>query len=157
FHNSGAIRAEIAVGPISVRDIFKVSPFQNTLVLFKLTGQQLKETFECDVERGRDRLQVSGLKYKYFSKKARPFGERVHSVEVDGEIVVKNGQVVKPEKIYSVVSNDYLAGHAEDKFLCFSLDFFHDTGQPLDQALLEWLIEFKVLDYKPGQRIIEIK
>jgi 2',3'-cyclic-nucleotide 2'-phosphodiesterase (5'-nucleotidase family) len=64
LHNSGAIRANIHIGPISVEHIFNVSPFGNTLIMLKLNVKQLKNVLEVDINRGKDRLQVSGLKYR---------------------------------------------------------------------------------------------
>ncbi len=156
LHNTGAIRANIKAGPITKSDIFDVSPFHNTLVVFNLTGQQLKDALECDVEKGRDRLQVSGFKYKYYPKDAKPYGERIDYIEIDGEILAKEGKVLLPRKIYTVVSNNYLVGQAEDKYFCFPVENSRDTAQPLDQVLMEWLGKFKILDYKIEERIVKI-
>ncbi len=156
LHNSGAIRADIKAGHVTKGDIFDVSPFRNTLVVFKLTAQQIKDALEYDVERGWDRLQVSGIKYKYYPKDVRPFGERVVYLEIDGEAIQKDGKVHEPEKVYSVVSNDYLVGHAKDKYFGFAVNGSHNTGQPLDKAMMEWLEKHKLLDYKIEGRIIEI-
>ncbi len=157
LHNSGGIRAEISKGPITRADVFDVSPFRNTLVVFKLTGQQIKDILELDMERGEDRLQVSGFKYRHYPKNARPNGERVNYVEVDGEILVNEGKVLCPKKVYTAVSNDYLVGQAEDKYFSFPVTCQENTGLILEQAMVEWLLEHKVLDYKVEGRIIEIK
>ena len=157
FHNSGAIRANISAGPITKADVFKVSPFQNTLVVFKLTGQQIKDILEHDVERGWDKLQVSGLQYKHFPRKSRPFGKRVVYIEVNGEILEKDGKVIQPDKVYTIVSNNYLIGHAEDKYFGFSVNKSKDTGFPLDISMMEWLEKHRLLDYKNEERIVEIK
>lgn len=156
LHNSGAIRADIKAGHITKGDIFDVSPFRNTLVVFKLTAQQIKDVLENDVERGWDRLQVSGIKYKYYPKDVRPFGERVVYIEIGGEVIQKDGKVLEPEEVYSVVSNDYLVGHAKDKYFGFTVNNSHNTGQPLDKAMMEWLKKHKLLDYKIEGRIVEI-
>lgn len=156
LHNTGGIRANIKAGPITKADIFDVSPFHNTLVVFRLTGQKLKDALECDVEKGRDRLQVSGIKYKYYPKGVKPYGGRVDYIEVNGEVLAVGGKVIRPRKIYTVVSNNYLVGQAEDKYFCFSVTNSRDTGLPLDQTLMEWLEKYKILDYKIEGRIIEI-
>lgn len=157
LQNSGGIRADLFAGPITVADIFKVCPFMNRLVEFKLTGRQIKDVLEFDVERGRDRLQVSGLLYKYYPKDVRPFGKRVDYIEINNEILEKEGRVLFPEKVFSVVSNDYLVGQTEDKYFGFPLDNWHDTGLILNDVLQEWLEEYKIIDYKPEQRIEVIK
>jgi 5'-nucleotidase/UDP-sugar diphosphatase len=68
FQNSGGIRADITSGPITIADIYELSPFNNVLLVFELTGQQIKEVLECDIERDWDRLQVSGITYRYYPK-----------------------------------------------------------------------------------------
>lgn len=156
LHNSGGIRAGILAGPVTKEDVFNVSPFHSTLVLFKLTGQQLKDVLERDVERGMDRLQVSGLRYKYYPKQSRPYGERITSIEIDGEVLVKEGEILFPKKVYTAVSNNYLVGHAEDKYLGFPVEETKDTGFILYQVLVEWLERHKVLDYSIEERVTEI-
>ena len=157
FHNTGGIRSGILAGPVTKEDVFNVSPFHSTLVMFRLTGQQIKDVLERDVERNMDRLQVSGLKYKYYPKQAKPYGERVASIEIDGEVLVKKGKVLLPKKVYTAVSNNYLMGHAEDKYFGFSVEETKDTGFILCQVLVEWLERHKVLDYGMEERIVEIK
>jgi 2',3'-cyclic-nucleotide 2'-phosphodiesterase (5'-nucleotidase family) len=157
FHNTGAIRANIKAGPITKSNIFDVAPFHNTLVVFKLTGQQLKDALEADVERGWDRIQVSGMKYKYHPKEIRPYGERVEYIEIKGEVLVKKGKVFWPGKVYTIVSNNYLVGHAKEKYLGFHVTAPNDTGIILDNILMEWLNKHKVLNYKIEERIVEIK
>lgn len=157
LHNSGAIRANLPAGPISIADIFKVSPFQNNLVLFTMTAEQIKSTLERDIERGRDRLQVSGLKYKYYPRNVKPLGQRVEHVEISGDLVVKQGRVIQPQRTFMVVSNDYVAGHAEDKYFGFVLTGLKISAVTLDQALTDWLRENKILEYNLEDRIVEIR
>ena len=156
LHNSGAIRADIKAGPVTKADVFNVSPFHNTLIVFHLTGRQIKDLLEHDVERDWDRLQVSGLSYRYLPKAVKPYGQRVEDVEVNGDILVKQGVLLHPEKAYSVVSNDYLVGQAKDKYFGFAAAEPQDTGFSLYQTLVEWLEEYKTLEDRPLDRIVEI-
>ena len=156
FHNSGAIRADIHAGPVTIAQIFEVCPFRNTLVIFKLTGQQIKDALEHDVERGMDRMQVSGLKYKYYPKEEKPLGERIYSVVINGEVLVKKGEVLFPQKVFTVVSNDYLVVQAKDKYFGFPVENHLDTKMPLDQVLIEWIEKNKVIDSKIEKRIVKI-
>lgn len=157
FQNSGGIRADIAAGLITTADIYEVSPFNNVLITFELSGQKIKEVLECDVERGWDRLQVSGLTYRHYSKEGKPLGERVEYVKVNGEVLVDEGKVLLPKKIFTVVSNDYVVGQAEDKFFGFPVSESKDTGFPLNQVLVEWLEQNEVLASKIEERIQIIK
>ncbi len=156
LYNSGGIRSSIYAGPITKANIFSVCPFRNTLIVFELTGKQVKEVLEYDVERDKDRLQVSGLKYKYYTKDAKSFGKRVNYVEVNGNILVKDGRILSPDKIYTVVTNDYVVGQAQDKYFGFPILESEDTGYVLTSALMEWLDKYKILDYQGEERIVEI-
>ncbi len=152
--NTGGIRAGLDAGPITRAEIFNICPFRNTLVVFELTTRQMKEIFERDVERGKDRLQVSGLKYKYYPKNDQPYGKRVYEIEVNGTLTVKEGKVLWPDKKFTVVSNDYVVGHAQDKYFGFPVTEPYDTGFILDLVLMEWLEKYKLLDYKTEGRIL---
>jgi hypothetical protein len=67
-----------------------------------------------------------------------------------------SGKILLPKKKFRVVSTDYVVGHAEDKYFGFPVKQAKDTQFPLDQTLVEWLVEFKVLDYSFEPRIIRI-
>lgn len=156
FHNSGGIRADIREGPLTKGDIFEVSPFRNTLVVFKLTGEQIKELLEHDVDKGWDRLQVSGLTYSYHPKGSRPSGQRIENISVNGEILVKEGKLLHPDRVFSVVSNNYLVSQAQDKYFGFPVNGISDTGLLINQVLIGWLEKHRVLDYRVEGRIVEI-
>jgi len=156
LQNSGGIRHSISAGPITKGDIFEVSPFRNTLVVFKLTGQEIKDLLEHDIEKDWDRLQISGMNYEYHSKGSRPLGERIVRIAVNGEILAKEGKVLHPDKVYSVVSNNYLVGQAKDKYFGFSVGESEDTGVIINQVLISWLEKHKLLDYGIEGRIVKI-
>jgi 2',3'-cyclic-nucleotide 2'-phosphodiesterase (5'-nucleotidase family) len=157
FQNSGGIRADIAQGSITIADIYELSPFNNVLICFELTGEQIKDILELDIERGWDRLQVSGIMYRQYRKEAKPKGERVDYVEVNGDVVVDKGKLLLPDKVYSVASNDYVIGQAKDKYFGFSVQESWDTGYPLNQVLVEWLEqnEFLVCEIEDRIQVIQ--
>jgi 5'-nucleotidase len=156
FHNSGGIRDNILAGPITKGDIFEVSPFRNTLVVFELTGKELKDLLEHDVEKDWDRLQVSGMSYTHYSKSSRPFGQRIERISIDGKMLAKEGKLLHPDKVFTVVSNNYLVSQAKDKYFGFPVKETWDTGVLINQALIGWLEKQKILDYRIEGRIVKI-
>ena len=100
FQNSGGIREDLRAGEITYRDIYQVSPFNNTVVLIKLSGRQIKEVLEQSVSGSAGFLQVSGLKFSYDVR--RTVGERVT------EIVVGN-KPLDYNRTYLVATNNFLA------------------------------------------------
>ena len=162
--NSQAINRDIPAGSITKGDIFWVSPrwmwitipFHKTLVVFSVTGQELRNALEYDVAKGEDRLQFSGLKYKYYPKEVEPYGDRVDYIEINGEVLAKEGKVLWPKKVYTIVSSNYVVKHAEDKYFGFRVNDPVDTVFRLNRALIDWLENYRVLNYKFEGRIVEI-
>ena len=130
FENSGGIRRNIPKGDITKRIIKEVAPFGNTLVTFELKGKKLKQVFETGVERGADRLEVSGVTYKVDPDK--PEGERVMDIMV-------HGKPYEPDATYSITTNNYVVGQAEDKYFGFPVEDFRNTYIKRSSTLIEWL------------------
>ncbi len=84
-------------------------------------------------------------------------GERVDYLLIAGDVVVKNEKLKLPDKIYSVVSNDYVVGQAKDKYFGFTLKNSMDTEIALSIALIEWLEKNKSLTCTLQDRIVELK
>ncbi|HEX9911859.1 MAG TPA: bifunctional UDP-sugar hydrolase/5'-nucleotidase [candidate division Zixibacteria bacterium] len=105
FTNSGGIRKNLRVGPITVRDIWEIAPFSDRLVVLKITGEELLNILEKNCRKGIDLLQVSGVRYSYTLE--RPFGERVIEIKVNNRDII-------PNKSYKVVINDYILGQSKD-------------------------------------------
>jgi 2',3'-cyclic-nucleotide 2'-phosphodiesterase (5'-nucleotidase family) len=102
--NGGSLRADIAKGPITMKNIYAALPFDNYLVAIKLTGKQIRESLEHGVsgEPGRAGRfpQVSGLTFTYNPR--APVGARVREAAIAGE-------PLDPGKEYTVATNDFLA------------------------------------------------
>ncbi len=97
--NGGGIRASIKPGNITIRDVLTVLPFGNTLYVIELKGSDLQKVFEyaATVPNGQGAfLQVGGATWKAEGGKLT-------------EVLV-GGKPIDPEKIYKVVTNDYMAG-----------------------------------------------
>jgi len=99
FTNRGGIRADIAPGNITPRDVFTVLPFDNHLVAVRLSGAFLKELFEDKLAYGGSGLFVSGV--QIVADRKRPPGNRITVFRIGGEDV-------QSEKLYRVVTIDYL-------------------------------------------------
>jgi hypothetical protein len=83
-------------------------------------------------------------------------GKRIVRITVNGEILVKEGKVLHPDKVFTVVSNNYLVGQAKDKYFGFPVRESEDTGVVINQVLISWLEKHEHLDYKIEGRIVKI-
>ncbi|MBI5583313.1 MAG: 5'-nucleotidase C-terminal domain-containing protein, partial [Deltaproteobacteria bacterium] len=122
--NGGGIRADILRGPIRVRHIMDVLPFNNFPVVLRLTGKEIKEILEHGVSEagghGGKFPQVSGLRFVY-QPSAPPF-QRVRGVWI-------GSRPLDPEKDYTVATNDFLAAGG-DGYAVFKRAFPEQAAQP---------------------------
>jgi 2',3'-cyclic-nucleotide 2'-phosphodiesterase (5'-nucleotidase family) len=105
--NGGSIRASVPAGDVTLGQVMSVLPFDNYLVSFELTGEQIVAALEngvSQVEEEQGRFpQVAGLRFVW-DPGASP-GSRIISVDVK-----KAGgyEPIDLNATYTVVTNNYL-------------------------------------------------
>ncbi len=102
--NGGQIRDSIPAGPVEVKRVLQVLPFDSPIVTFSITGEQLRLALEHSAGRlpkaeGRF-LQVSGLAVTY--DLAQPPGARVREATV-------GGRPLEPTRRYTVATDVFVA------------------------------------------------
>ncbi len=101
FMNSGGIRADINVGPITYGEAFSVQPFANVLVTMDMTGTQIDALLEQQFTGGNGILQIpASLTYDRYPATAAP--DRVRNIRINGVPIV-------PATTYRVTVNNFLA------------------------------------------------
>lgn len=106
FQNSGGIRKNLEAGPITLRDMWEISPFGNEFVTFKVTGEQLLSMIRYQAVVTGEFCQVSGLRYTFDYDAG---DSDALQADIDGE-------PIQTEKIYTIATNNYVAGHLHDVF-----------------------------------------
>lgn len=76
-------------------------PFDNTIVILKMKGSQIKTILEEAVQDNGKGIQVSGLTFKYDMKK--PSMNRVYDMKMS------NGTPIEMDKVYTVATNNFMA------------------------------------------------
>ncbi len=134
IQNGGGIRASIDAGSVTMGEVLTVLPFQNTLSTFQVTGATIIEALEngvSQVEEGAGRFaQVAGMTYAFDASK--PAGERVSDVMV-------GGAPIDPEKVYGVVSNNYVRNGGDGYKMFINADNAYDFGPDVADVLAEYL------------------
>ncbi len=101
FMNSGGIRADINVGPITYGEAFSVQPFANVLVTMDMTGAQIDALLEQQFTTGNGILQIpASLTYERHPATAAP--DRARNIRINGVPIV-------PATTYRVTVNNFLA------------------------------------------------
>ena len=99
FMNSGGIRSDINVGPITYGEAFNVQPFANVLVTMDMTGAQIDALLEQQFTGGNGVLQISGS-LTYDRSQSLPPGNRISNIRIGGVAVV-------PATTYRVTVNTF--------------------------------------------------
>ncbi len=130
FTNAGGIRAGLDAGPITVGEIFRILPFDNTIVTMYLTGEQVRNVLEEGTS-SRGVVQASGLKFS--CRQDDPAGQRVKSVALE------NGTPISPTSRYLVATNDFMASGG-DRYAVFKEgDTILNTQILVREAAISWM------------------
>ncbi len=134
IQNGGGIRASIDAGPVTMGEVLTVLPFQNTLSTFQVTGATVIEALEngvSQVEEGAGRFpQVAGMTFT-FDPAAAP-GSRISDVMV-------GGSAIEPDKLYGVVSNNYVRNGGDGYAMFKDAENAYDFGPDLADVTAEFL------------------
>ena len=134
--NGGGLRSSIDAGPVTMGEVLTVLPFQNTLSTFQVKGAVVKEALEngvSQVEEGAGRFaQVAGLTYAF--DPSQPAGSRVSDVMVAGA-------PLEMDKVYGVVSNDYVRKGGDGYKMFINAENVYDFGPDLADVTAEFLAQ----------------
>ena len=134
IQNGGGIRASIDAGEVTMGEVLTVLPFQNTLSTFQVTGATLVEALENgvgQVEEGAGRFpQVAGMSFAFDA--TQPAGSRVSDVMV-------GGAAIEMDKVYGVVSNNYVRNGGDGYDMFRDAANAYDFGPDLADVTAEYL------------------
>ncbi len=95
--NRGGLRVNLPKGDIKVVNIFELMPFENDLILVKIKGEKLLEGVKIILEK----------KHSFFGLKIKSEHEGLLEATINGSLIDK-------EKIYTIVTSDYLANGGDN-------------------------------------------
>ncbi|MEG1617578.1 MAG: 5'-nucleotidase C-terminal domain-containing protein [Bacteroidales bacterium] len=121
--NNGGLRAPINEGPVTVGDIFKVFPFENEMVLLKISGIQVNELFKRMAAIGGEGLSGCTLVIR---------DNKVQSLLVNGKPVDENAS-------YWVSTIDYLADGNSGMSVFTEAEKRINTGIRLRDVMLNYV------------------
>ena len=134
IQNGGGIRASIDVGEVTMGEVLTVLPFQNTLSTFQVSGATLVAALENgvgQVEEGAGRFpQVAGMTYVFDA--SQPAGARVSDVMI-------GGAAIELDKVYGVVSNNYVRNGGDGYKMFRDAQNAYDFGPDLADVTAEYL------------------
>ena len=135
FQNTGGIRGgHLEAGPITVKNVYSIDPFNNEVVVYEMTGAQVKQFILNSYRRnGHHPSPVSGMTYK--------ISEDENSVWVEAP-------GFSTEKQYKVAMNSFMASTINFE----ALDEGENTFKTTEEMMIEFLRNHKEVDYQGVSR-----
>jgi len=140
FMNKGGIRCDLEAGDVTAGDVYRIMPFDNTVVAMDLTGAEVRAILERNSAEGRrSGLEWSGL---------------VVEIERDGRLAaVRVGDApLDDEHTYRVATNSFVAAGG-DGFMTFREGRRREIGPLVRDALAKDLAARSPLTPPAAQRL----
>ena len=126
FQNKGGIRCDLEPGEVTAEDIYRIMPFENTVVAMDLKGSAIRAL----VERHLAGSGYPGLEWSGMRVEAVREGERLIPIRIEVD-----GRLLEDDAVYRVATNSFLA-FGGDGFVEFRAgENRSETGQFLRDVL----------------------
>ncbi len=150
--NGGGIRAPIAAGDITKKDVNTVLPFGNTLSIVKVTGAELLEALEASTHCTPTAIggfpQVSGIEFvvetgnEFKAGDLYPGSTYHKPASIERVTIVSVGGKDFDEKAtYAIATNDFMAAGGDTYYAFASASVNYDLGLPMDEVLMDYIKE----------------
>ena len=150
--NGGGIRASIAAGDITKKDVNTVLPFGNTLSIVKVTGNELLEALEASTYCTPTAIggfpQVSGIVFTVDAGVAYAQGEQYPASTYFapasiGRVTIESvgGKDFDPAATYTIATNDFMASGGDTYYAFKAATVNYDLGVPMDEVLMDYITE----------------
>jgi 2',3'-cyclic-nucleotide 2'-phosphodiesterase (5'-nucleotidase family) len=127
--NNGGLRNSLPAGPVTIGNIYELSPFDNYLYILELNANDIRKLAEYVIEN--KNLGINGMQLK--------------SEAGEVTFLQVNGEELQEEKTYKLAINDYLANGGDNMAFLKELPRLESSDQLLRDILIE---QIKVLNEK---------
>ena len=141
--NHGGIRSIISKGDITTRTAYEVMPFENSVVVVTLKGEQINEMME----------------YLSKAKRAHPISNQVQlTLDKDGNIksATVHGEPIDVTKTYYVATNDYLYNGGDGMVFFSKNEGLHVLNYKIRDVLIDNFKKRDTLNPKQDYRFIQL-
>ena len=150
--NGGGIRASIAAGDITKKDINTVLPFGNTLSIVEVTGAELLEALEastyCTPTAVGGFPQVSGIEFTVDTSKAYDQGDLYPGSTYYGPASIQRvtietvgGEPFDANATYTIATNDFMAAGGDTYYAFAAASVNYDLGLAMDEVVMDYITD----------------
>lgn len=136
LQNRGGMRSDLKAGPVTRRDVYRMLPFNNTVVALSMSGVELEALMRRTVEgEAPVTLEMSGMRVEV---REAAGGSQMRLLTVGGE-------PIDPFRMYKVATNSFLAGGGD------AFEEFANVKERADSGVLQRdLIELELKSHPSG-------
>jgi 2',3'-cyclic-nucleotide 2'-phosphodiesterase (5'-nucleotidase family) len=140
--NNGGIRSGISKGNLTSRIAYKIMPFENSVVVTELKGEQIKELID----------------YLSKAKRANPIAKLSLKLNNEDEAIeaLLNGKPIDYDKTYSVGTIDYLYNGGSGMHFLKNNVGFHPLDYKLRNVIIDYLKKTDTINLTTDGRFIKI-
>ena len=144
FQNPGGVRFDtLSVRPVTLKDIFALDPFDNEIIAYTLSGQEIINLMKSCFTTDGGPIYCSGCSYTY-------------TVDENGEmtdikVTLENGKPLDPNAKYNIVMNSYMSNVLQYEHE----DEGHTTFRSSNELMMEYLAQHPDIDYGTTTRVTE--
>jgi 2',3'-cyclic-nucleotide 2'-phosphodiesterase (5'-nucleotidase family) len=128
FQNAGGIRTGLESGPVRIRSLFEMMPFDNYLMTLYMNGASVKKVLEHGVSFAPHVVQASGIEYTWDAE--LPRGARLIEASI-------RGRDIRDDEVYSVTAPDFIV-RGGDGYEAFAEGTDAVTTRNLVRDVLAW-------------------
>lgn len=140
--NHGGIRSIVSQGGITSRTAYQIMPFENSVVVTPLKGQQIKDM----------------INYLAKAKRAHPFSKLKLTLNNDYSIneATINAKKIDYDRTYYVATNDYLYNGGSNMGFLKSQDTVYDLNYKIRNLLIDYFKKIDTLQPIADDRFIRL-
>ncbi len=148
FTNTTTFRDKMPAGPITIETIYKISPFDNYVAIYKMNGKTLIEMFNF--------IALNFGKNESFQYGGASFA--INFKTRKAESILINNQPIDENKIYTIATSSYIAqgNLMGDKLFSGAIES-KNTGINIRDMLIEYIKKNKIINISGGQTAAGIR
>ena len=137
--NHGGIRSILPKGNITSRNAYEIMPFENSLVVIALKGDQIKEITNFIIA----------------DKKPHPLAGLTFTIDKNNQAknILVQGKPIDTDMIYNVATNDYLANGGDNMVFFQKGIQKYDLDYKLRNILIDYFVDVDTIKVKEDTRI----
>lgn len=137
--NNGGIRAILPKGNVTARTAYEIMPFENSLVVIALKGEQIFELVNYFIE----------------TQKPHPLAGITFTIAKDktAKNILIQGKAVNKDSIYLVATNDYLSNGGDNMVFFLKGIQKYDLDYKLRNVLIDYFIEVDTIPVLKDVRV----